>query len=460
MKSLMAGIFFATLCLPHPAFSQVDFLGQLGQGGVQKGKEFLDSAPEKLDKLIGEAAKGRVYADEDECRGVVQLVINVAVLTANMMPFSSVKTMEDDRGPVAKVRMMLSGKQLHLEIFCEGSTLKGIHLPWGEGERDPTEYHASTLDAALGALIIAQTQGAFADSLTSERPSDGEEPDDGQQPVDPALEPWTRSDRNLEAEVKSEGGNTLEFECDSNFSGGYSLKAIVTSGVLIRPDSSMIVRTVADGSMLDSEIPSDVRERFVFLREELELVKLLKALKTNEADTFFLVLNTFDGPVEQKFSMEGFDKAMEPLLAYCSDVATADDAGAGSEASASDGTEQAPEASPLTPSRPGDLSQRMAAARRATSEEFELALRAAASAVQIQLGAFPNLDLTKPEWARIYRANEDILSGRALVVQSTISGGRRFFRLRAGPFRDRIEAQNVCRALQARGQDCLVAVNG
>ncbi len=141
-------------------------------------------------------------------------------------------------------------------------------------------------------------------------------------------------------------------------------------------------------------------------------------------------------------------------------TAPASDAGAEPEASAGDGTEQAPEASPVAPARPGDLSQRVAAARLATSEEAELASRAAASAVQIQLGAFPDRELTKSEWARIYRANEDILSGRALVVQSTISGGRRFFRLRAGPFRDRIEAQNVCRALQARGQDCLVAVNG
>ena len=234
-----------------------------------------------------------------------------------MMPFSSVKTMEDDRGPVAKVRMMLSGEQLHLEIFCEGSTLKAIHLPWGEGERDPVEYHASTLDAALGALIIAQSQGAFADSLTSERPSDGGEQDNGQQPVDPALEPWTGSDRKLEAEVKAEGGNALEFECDSNFSGGYSLKATVRSGVLIRPDSSVLVRTVEDGSALDSEITSKVRERSVYLWEENESAMLLKALQLNEADTFFLVLNTFDGPVEQKFSMEGFAKAMEPLLAYC-----------------------------------------------------------------------------------------------------------------------------------------------
>jgi hypothetical protein len=141
-------------------------------------------------------------------------------------------------------------------------------------------------------------------------------------------------------------------------------------------------------------------------------------------------------------------------------VAPNDDTGAGPETTAGEGTEQAPEASPVAPARPGDLLQRMEAANRAVSEEAKLASRAAASAVQIQLGAFPDKELTKSEWARIYRANEDILSGRALVVQSTISGGRRFFRLRAGPFKDRIEAQNVCRALQVRGQDCLVAVNG
>ena len=129
------------------------------------------------------------------------------------------------------------------------------------------------------------------------------------------------------------------------------------------------------------------------------------------------------------------------------------------ETAALDASDLAPGASPRVRVRPRDLVQRMAAARRAIFEEAEPELRAAASQVQIQLGAFPDRNVTKSEWERIYRANEDILQDRALVVQSTISGGRRFFRLRSGPFKDRIEAQNVCRALQARGQDCLVAVN-
>ncbi|MFQ5567057.1 MAG: SPOR domain-containing protein [Paracoccaceae bacterium] len=168
-------------------------------------------------------------------------------------------------------------------------------------------------------------------------------------------------------------------------------------------------------------------------------------------------------PAEEDVAMGALQEGEEEAAGEAAEamvIAPADDAGAHSAASADDGTEQAPEASPVAPTRPGDLAQRLVAARRAVSEEAELAARASASRVQIQLGAFPDRDLTESEWARIYRANEDILTGRALVVQSTISGGRRFFRLRAGPFRDRIEAQNVCRALQARGVDCLVAVNG
>ena len=154
---------------------------------------------------------------------------------------------------------------------------------------------------------------------------------------------------------------------------------------------------------------------------------------------------------EEQTARESADETGETIA-----MATTGDAGAGPDASTGDGTEQAPETSPMAPTRPGDLAQRMAAARRAISEEVELASRAAASAVQIQLGFFPDKERTRSEWVRIYRANEDILAGRALVVQGAISGGRRIFRLRAGPFKDQIEARNVCRALQARGQGCVV----
>ena len=152
----------------------------------------------------------------------------------------------------------------------------------------------------------------------------------------------------------------------------------------------------------------------------------------------------------------GKDAASVAALAVKTETDTASPTGS----TAGDGTALAPEVSVTAPKRPSDLPQRMAAARKSISVDAELAAKASASAVQIQLGAYPDRELTRSEWARIYGANQDILSGRTLVVVSTISGGRRFFRLRAGPFKDRVEAQNVCRALQARGTDCIVAVNG
>ena len=62
-------------------------------------------------------------------------------------------------------------------------------------------------------------------------------------------------------------------------------------------------------------------------------------------------------------------------------------------------------------------------------------------------------------WSAISKANQDVLRGRALAVQSTVSGGTTFYRLRVGPFSNRAEAVSVCRALKARDQDCIVARN-
>ena len=165
-------------------------------------------------------------------------------------------------------------------------------------------------------------------------------------------------------------------------------------------------------------------------------------------------------------TLASVDPTAAPMEAAPADATDAETDGAATDEAGPDvslpgnGTDIAPGYSPMVSRRPGDLTQRMAAARQETPQEDLLAQQAAASIVQIQLGAYPDRGQTQTEWQRIYSANQDILTGRALVIQSTISGGRRFFRMRAGPFKDRSEARNVCRALQARGQDCLVAVNG
>ncbi len=116
---------------------------------------------------------------------------------------------------------------------------------------------------------------------------------------------------------------------------------------------------------------------------------------------------------------------------------------------------------PLPPARPADLRERMAASVRSAEERAsQLARRAADSPVQIQLAADPDEAVIRSMWRRIAQANQDILHDRELAVQTTTSGGRTYYRLRVGPFGGTSEAHAVCQALEARGQDCIVARNG
>lgn len=130
---------------------------------------------------------------------------------------------------------------------------------------------------------------------------------------------------------------------------------------------------------------------------------------------------------------------------------------AGSEETPDTGDEDvspaAPAAAPVALRRP---------TRSASQPPEETALaepRAAAlaSRVQIQLGAFNTEDIAGQQWAELKNRNGDLLSGRARVVSPVVSGGRRLYRLRAGPFSDVDEASTLCRALKARGEDCIVA---
>ena len=120
----------------------------------------------------------------------------------------------------------------------------------------------------------------------------------------------------------------------------------------------------------------------------------------------------------------------------------------------------APSISPIALRRPADLRTRVAQATKVEAASADnLAAAAAKSKIQIQLAADPNEATVRAMWKRIQKANSDILRDRTLAVQTTVSGGTTFYRLRVGPFDNGATARAVCQALKARGQDCLVARN-
>ena len=134
--------------------------------------------------------------------------------------------------------------------------------------------------------------------------------------------------------------------------------------------------------------------------------------------------------------------------------AAAEEAATEEEVAVIDDNSLAPARAPVAPPRP--VRQAAAPAAEAIAEPRAAAL---ASQVQIQLGAFVSQEVANEQWAAIKARNGDLLAGRGRVVTPVLSGGRRLWRLRAGPFADVTEASTLCRSLKARNEACIVARN-
>ncbi|MGB0506001.1 MAG: SPOR domain-containing protein [Pikeienuella sp.] len=113
----------------------------------------------------------------------------------------------------------------------------------------------------------------------------------------------------------------------------------------------------------------------------------------------------------------------------------------------------APAKAPAPKQRPG----KEVAATNSQAEAAEPRAAAAASPIQIQLGAFGSEKIAGEQWTALKARNGDLLNGRARVITAVSSGGRELFRLRAGPFENVADASALCRGLQARGEVCIVA---
>lgn len=98
------------------------------------------------------------------------------------------------------------------------------------------------------------------------------------------------------------------------------------------------------------------------------------------------------------------------------------------------------------------------AARPAAEPEAEPAqAKPAAGSAMVQIGAFDSDALAKGEWKRVSGKFASLFEGKSRVVQEAQSGGRTFWRLRAGGFASKDEARKFCAALIAGGIDCIPA---
>lgn len=110
----------------------------------------------------------------------------------------------------------------------------------------------------------------------------------------------------------------------------------------------------------------------------------------------------------------------------------------------------------VAPERPAAPAGRPEAAPAAKAAEAAPAKVASGSAM-VQIGAFDSDALAKGEWERVSGKFGALFSGKARVVQEAKSGGRTFWRLRAGGFASKDEARRFCAALIAEGVDCIPA---
>ncbi|MCB6177024.1 SPOR domain-containing protein [Rhodobacter sp. Har01] len=73
----------------------------------------------------------------------------------------------------------------------------------------------------------------------------------------------------------------------------------------------------------------------------------------------------------------------------------------------------------------------------------------------VQFGAFETEDEARAEWTRIGGRFAALMAGKAMVIESAVSGGNTFFRLRALGFEGEDDARRFCAALTAEGANCI-----
>jgi hypothetical protein len=172
---------------PGPGVAAPPAMGMaagVAAGALARTGDLLQQAPAQLDGLLADAGQGHAFETEKSCLAHLQLAAQFAALTRNIMPFSEAWTLEDERGPVVKLRTMFSGERVHVELSCDGTVMRAEDLPWGEGSPEARRLQLSTLDAGVGAFFILDQEGAFdEDAAATEGTGPGVDPGAGTAPL-------------------------------------------------------------------------------------------------------------------------------------------------------------------------------------------------------------------------------------------------------------------------------------
>lgn len=116
-------------------------------------------------------------------------------------------------------------------------------------------------------------------------------------------------------------------------------------------------------------------------------------------------------------------------------------------------TPAAPAATPAQPARPPAATPGPPAAVAALPPSTA----GAAGSFRVQLGAVRSQDAAQKEWARIQKANNDLLGKLGLAVSQANLGDRgTFYRIQAGPVGDQAAASDLCAKLKARNVSCII----
>ena len=72
-----------------------------------------------------------------------------------------------------------------------------------------------------------------------------------------------------------------------------------------------------------------------------------------------------------------------------------------------------------------------------------------------QLGAFDSPDIARTHFAQLQSEYGELMTGKAMVIQTATSGGRTFYRLRAHGFDGDDDARRFCAVLESDNVDCI-----